>query len=118
MAPRRCIRRDGFHQRITPERGSQMTVRPVLEVADLFCPWNGGRYTLETGEDGSATVEGTTDEPDLSCTVSDVGAAYLGGTSFRGLARAGRVEERTGGALATADAMFGWDPAPWSPYDF
>ena len=50
--------------------------------------------------------------------MSDVGAAYLGGTSFRGLARAGRVEERKGGALATADAMFGWDPAPWSPYDF
>lgn len=92
--------------------------RIVLEVADRFCPWNGGRYTLETGEDGSAAVQGTTDEPDLSCTVSDVGAAYLGGTSLRELARAGRVEERTAGALATADAMFGWDPAPWSPYDF
>lgn len=92
--------------------------RIVIEVADRFCPWNEGRHALEAGEDGSAAVEGTTDEPDLSCTVSDVGAAYLGGTSFRGLARAGRVEERTGGALATADAMFGWDPAPWSPYDF
>jgi predicted acetyltransferase len=92
--------------------------RIVIEVADRFCPWNEGRYTLEAGEDGSAAVGGTTDEPDLSCTVSDVGAAYLGGTSFRELARAGRVDERTEGALATADAMFGWDPAPWSPYDF
>jgi predicted acetyltransferase len=92
--------------------------RIVIEVADRFCPWNEGRYALEAGEDGSAAVEGTTDAPDLSCTVSDVGAAYLGGTSLRELARAGRVEERTAGALATADAMFGWDPAPWSPYDF
>jgi len=45
-------------------------------------------------------------------------AVYLGGTSFRQLRRAGLVEERTTGALARADAMFTWDPAPWSPYVF
>jgi hypothetical protein len=55
---------------------------------------------------------------DLACTVNEVGAAYLGGTTFRQLRRAGRVEELTEGASARADAMFGWDPAPWSPYDF
>jgi predicted acetyltransferase len=92
--------------------------RVVIEVSDRFCPWNEGRYALEAGEHGNAEVERTADEPDLSCTVSDVGAAYLGGTRFRELARAGRVEEVTAGALAAADAMFGWDPAPWSPYDF
>ncbi len=92
--------------------------RVVLEVADAFCPWNEGRYELQTGEDGTAAVERTTDAADLACTVSDVGAAYLGGTSFRELARADRVGGLTDGALATADAMFGWDPAPWSPYEF
>jgi predicted acetyltransferase len=92
--------------------------RVVLEVADRFCTWNEGRYVLEAGEDGNAAVERTTDAPDLACTVNDVGAAYLGGPTFRELARAGRVEERTAGALATVDAMFGWDPAPWSPYEF
>ena len=50
--------------------------------------------------------------------VNDVGAAYLGGTSFRQLHRAGRVQEQVPGALARADAMFGWDPAPWCPYVF
>jgi predicted acetyltransferase len=92
--------------------------RVVVEVADAFCAWNEGRYALEAKEDGSAVAERTIDEPDLVCTASDLGATYLGGTSFRELARAGRVEERTPGALAAADAMFGWDPAPWSPYDF
>jgi predicted acetyltransferase len=92
--------------------------RVALEVADRFCPWNEGRYALEAAEDGSAVVERTTGEPDLVCTASDVGAVYLGGTAFRELARAGRVAERTRGALTAADAMFGWDPAPWSPYEF
>jgi hypothetical protein len=63
-------------------------------------------------------VERTADEPDLACTASDVGAVYLGGASLRQLHRAGRVDERTPGALARADAMFTWDPAPWCPYVF
>jgi len=50
--------------------------------------------------------------------VNEVAATYLGGITFRQLHRAGRVQERTDGALSRADAMFGWDPAPWSPYDY
>ena len=92
--------------------------RIVIEVVDRFGPWNDGGYALEATQGGDAVVDATTDPPDLVCTVNDVGAAYLGGTTFRELHRAGRVEERTDGALATADSMFGWDPAPWSPYEF
>lgn len=92
--------------------------RVVFEIADRFCAWNEGRYALEAGEDGGAAVERTSDPVDLACSVNDVGAAYLGGPTFRELARAGRVEERMDGALTRADAMFGWDPAPWSPYEF
>ena len=92
--------------------------RLVIEIADRFCAWNDGRYALEVAEDGSAAVRRTTDDPDLACTVNDLGATYLGGVRFRELHRAGRVDERTDGALATADAVFGWDPAPWSPYEF
>lgn len=91
--------------------------RIVLEVHDRFCPWNDGRYALEGGPDG-ATCEPTEATADLACSANDVGAAYLSGTSFRQLQRAGLVEERTAGALARADAMFTWDPAPWSPYVF
>jgi hypothetical protein len=57
-------------------------------------------------------------EPDLIATVSEIGATYLGGPSFRQLHRAGRVSEERAGALARADAMFGWDPAPWCAFGF
>jgi predicted acetyltransferase len=92
--------------------------RVVLEVADPFCPWNDGRYALEAAEDGGGVVDRTDDPAELACTASDLGATYLGGTSFRELHRADRVDERAGGALVRADAMFGWDPAPWCPYEF
>jgi predicted acetyltransferase len=92
--------------------------RVVLEVADRFCASNGGRYVLEAAEDGGGGVEPTSKAAEIACTASDLGATYLGGTTFRQLHRAGRVDERARGALARADAMFGWDPAPWSPYEF
>jgi len=92
--------------------------RVVLEVADRFCTWNGGRYVLEAADDGGAVVKPTSEAAEIACTASDLGATYLGGTTFRQLRRAGRVDERAEGALARADAMFGWDPAPWCPYDF
>jgi predicted acetyltransferase len=92
--------------------------RVVLQIVDTFCPWNEGRYALEVSA-GEAAEAVRTDEPaDLLCTINEIGAAYLGGTTMRQLHRAGRVEERTPGALARADAMFSWDPAPWSPYEF
>jgi predicted acetyltransferase len=92
--------------------------RVVLEVGDAFCPWNDGRYAVEADADGHAAVERSTGDADFACTVNEVGAVYLGGASFRQLRRAGRVEEWTAGALARADAMFAWDPAPWCPYVF
>jgi hypothetical protein len=51
-------------------------------------------------------------------TVNEVGAAYLGGVTMRALHRAGRVVEERSGALARADAMFGWDPPAWCPIFF
>ncbi|MGZ8611836.1 MAG: GNAT family N-acetyltransferase [Actinomycetota bacterium] len=92
--------------------------RITIAVRDGFCPWNEGTYSLEASPGEPGVVARTEGEPDLVCTVNDVGAAYLGGTSFRQLHRAGRVEERVAGALERADALFGWDPAPWCPYVF
>ena len=92
--------------------------RVVFEVADAFCPWNEGTYALEAADEGDASSQSTTEPADIACTASDLGATYLGGISFRELHRAGRIDERIEGALARADAMFGWDPEPWSPYEF
>jgi predicted acetyltransferase len=91
--------------------------RVVFEVRDSFCPWNEGRVALEGGADGAECTR-TGREPDLVVDVRDLGAAYLGGTRFDVLARAGRVVESTPGALRRADAMFTWSPAPWCPAIF
>jgi len=82
----------------------------VLEVADVFCPWNDARYALN----GSKSM----DEADLRLDVSDLGTVYLGGFTLAQLSRAGRVEELTEGAVAKADAAFRTDRAPWCPEIF
>jgi predicted acetyltransferase len=91
--------------------------RTVIQVADPFCPWNEGRYVLEVSA-GAATCVPTDDEPQIACSVTDLGATYLGGVTFRQLHRAGRVEELRPGALAAIDALFASDPAPWNPFIF
>jgi predicted acetyltransferase len=84
----------------------------VFEVRDDFCPWNRGNYVL-TASGGSAACSRTDEQAALACTVNELGATYLGGSTFAELATAGRVEERTQGALARADAIFRSAPAPW-----
>jgi len=89
----------------------------VLGVADDFCPWNTGAYALDGGPEGAACTRSDA-EPDLSLSVNELGAAFLGGTRLSSLARAGRVREHTPGMLALADAMFAWSRAPWTPNHF
>jgi predicted acetyltransferase len=91
--------------------------RLTIAVRDAFSPKNEGVYELEGGPDG-AECRPASEEPQLTLGVADLGAAYLGGTRFRTLERAGRVVEETPGAIARADAMFAWDPPPWSPHTF
>ena len=88
----------------------------VIEVTDPFLPETGGRFLLEGSREGASCTR-TDRAADLSMGVPEISAAYLGGVRFATLARAGRV---TGPAqaLARADAMFGWDRAPWCPEMF
>ncbi|MBA2427445.1 MAG: sterol carrier protein domain-containing protein, partial [Actinobacteria bacterium] len=46
------------------------------------------------------------------------GAVYLGGFGFRDLHRAGRIAERSEGAIRRADALFATDRAPYCPEIF
>jgi predicted acetyltransferase len=85
----------------------------VLDVRDEFCPWAAGRYRVR--ESG---CERTAGEPDLALDAAALGAAYLGGSTLLELAAAGRVAERTPGALARASAAFRGDVAPWCPEIF
>jgi predicted acetyltransferase len=80
----------------------------VLEVTDPVLEQNSGRWRL-TGGPGKATCVRTGEPADLSCSVTELGAAYLGSTSLNSLANAGRVRALTGELPSTA---FGW---PWRP---
>ncbi len=86
----------------------------VFEVADSFCPWNEGRWTLSGG-----SCARTDDEPDLRCDVSVLGSVYLGGFTFAELERGLRVEELRPGAVDRADAIFRRTTVrPWCPEIF
>ncbi|CAN5704446.1 GNAT family N-acetyltransferase [soil metagenome] len=84
----------------------------VVDVADRFRPETAARYQLVV-RDGSGSCARTDAEPDLSCGIDALGAVYLGGVSFRQLARVQQMREHTPGSLARADAMFASDPSPW-----
>ncbi|BAL86333.1 putative GCN5-related N-acetyltransferase [Actinoplanes missouriensis 431] len=80
----------------------------VIEVADPLLEQNTGRWRLVGGPTG-AICSRTTDPADLSCTVTDLGAAYLGATSLASLTAAGRVRQLTGNDPSIA---FGWHRKP------
>lgn len=98
-------------------RTYQAPVDVVVEVSDAFCPWNEGRWRL-SGDAKGASCERTSDAADLSLSVRELGAAYLGGVPLASLAAAGRVRELRGGALAEASLAFGSVVAPWLPHGF
>ena len=85
----------------------------VLEVTDGACPWNAGRWRL-AGDAAGAECEHTADAADLTLDVVELGAAYLGGTTFAELGAAGRVTEHTPGALAAASQAFKGLREPWA----
>ncbi len=89
----------------------------VLEVHDPGVPANHGRFRLRGGLDG-ASCERTAASADLSIAVTELGAAYLGGTSLGSALVAGLLEEHTGGAAQVAGTAFGWPLAPWTPSVF
>jgi predicted acetyltransferase len=89
----------------------------VLEVGDRFCPWNAGRWRL-TGHPAGARCARTDRDPDLLMDVEALAAAYLGGVSLATLQGAGRVIERSPGAVTLAATAFGWPVAPWCPVEF
>lgn len=119
--PRRLRQRpvDGLHVRLV-DVGAALSARRygpgegvVLEVADDFCAWNRGRYSVEGGG-----CEPTRRPADLALDAGALGAAYLGGVSLDSLWRAGRVRECRAGAVKRADMLFAWSPRPWLSWSY
>jgi predicted acetyltransferase len=89
----------------------------VLDVADDACPWNAGRWRVAADASG-ASCDRTDAAADLALTATELGAVYLGGTPLALLAAAGRVEERTPGALEAASRAFRGIREPWCAQPF
>ncbi len=88
--------------------------RVTLEItSDAFLPENVGTWTVDGGG-----ARRSRRRPDVRLDVQALGAAYLGGFSFRELAAAERVQEIARGGLARADALFATPVAPWCPEIF
>ncbi len=84
----------------------------VAEVRDAFCPWNDGRYRLGTG------AGRTDDSADLALGVDDLASLYLGGIDAGRLHAAGRIEERTPGAVERAVPLLRTPLPPFCPEVF
>ena len=55
----------------------------VLEVTDAFCPWNDGRWRLETGPEGAACTRAPAGaQPELFLSAATLGSVYLGGVAL------------------------------------
>jgi predicted acetyltransferase len=109
-------------------RTYSLPVDVTVRVVDRFCPWNDGVWRLQLGPDGGRAdrTDGTdgTDgpsgpdaAPEVQLDVSDLGAAFLGGTGIAVLAVAGRV---TGNAAAieALDRALRTSLQPWTPEGF
>jgi len=136
--PRRARPRlkDALWVRITDVPGAlagrrySCPVDVVIEVRDEMMPSNAGRWRLttagaaETGCGLEATcvpagsAASAASAQDVALDVTELGAAYLGGTRLAALAAAGLVTERRAGAVRQLSAALSWDPAPWCPVMF
>ncbi|MFJ4428826.1 GNAT family N-acetyltransferase [Streptomyces bobili] len=115
--------RDSLHVRLVDVRAAleartyQAPVDVIINVDDAFCPWNAGRWRLN-GDSKGASCSRTTAQPDLSMSVNELAAVYLGGVSLTSLAAAGQVRELRQGALSEAAVSFGTTAVPWLPHGF
>lgn len=87
----------------------------VLDVSDDL--YGAGRWRLDAAPDG-ASCTAVDQEPDLSLSVNELGSLYLGGVRAGELAYAGRVVERTPGAVSRLDAVLRPDRAPHNAVGF
>ncbi len=74
-----------------------------------------GRYRLEADANGKGACTATKDAADLSVTLSDLAALWLGDESAVRLAALGRVAEERAGAARVADALLRTSRRPWCP---
>jgi predicted acetyltransferase len=100
-------------------RGYSAPVDVVIEVRDGLIPANAGRWHLAAaGVAAAASCVPTTAAADVALDVTELGAAYLGGTTVSSMAAAGLVTELRPGAVRELSAALSSDLAPWCLVNF
>jgi predicted acetyltransferase len=100
------------------QRRYAVPIDVVLDVADEFLPHNAGRWRLVAGPDGAECTPAGDRPAHLALSSTELGAAYLGGTSLAGLATAGRVHELVAGSLDPVASAFSSPRSPFCPEIF
>jgi predicted acetyltransferase len=101
-------------ERLLPMRPYAAAGRMVFDLRDEFCPWNAGRWSLETGEGGSR-VSRTTETAQLALDVSALAQLLYGQVSPANAVRYGRAEASPDAPLERWDDMFRTKFAPFCP---
>jgi predicted acetyltransferase len=91
--------------------------RVIFNLRDEMCPWNDGRWALESGAEG-AILTRTKDSASLSLDVSALAQLLFGHMSPTRATRCGRAEATTNAPLAMWDAMFRTAYEPFCPDSF
>ena len=102
--------RDGIHGRVVdvaqavPSRPYSAAGELTFELLDDMCPWNAGRWRIETS--GPETrIERTTVEPQLAMPVHTLAMLLFGQLSATEAARMGRLDAHDPHALDTWDLV-------------
>jgi len=103
-------------RRALEARHYETPVAMVVEVHDQQLGL-GGRFELDGGPDG-ATATPTARDADIALEIDALSGAYMGSTPLWWFALAGKVEERTPGALVRLDTALRTTHAPWCTTNF
>jgi predicted acetyltransferase len=115
--------RDGILARIV-DLPRALTARPyaapaalTFELRDEMCPWNAGRWRLETGG-GESDVRRATEEPQLTMPAQTLAMLLFGQISATEAARMGRLDAHEPDALALWDAAMRTEYRAFCPDQF
>lgn len=109
------VSRDGLLARIVdveralPRRRYDVEGTFTFEISDDLCPWNRGRWRLETSS-GEARVSRTDDDPQLAMPISTLAMLVFGQIGVVEAARMGRLDVLEHSALSS------WDTVMRTPY--
>lgn len=112
VEPRRLklSKRDGIMARLVTIADA-LPLRPYAEAAGLrfalvdpVCPWNEGRWLLETSSDGARVTSAEGASPDITLTVDTLARLTFGYTSASVAAQAGLLDVHDTSALPKWDA--------------